>query len=141
MRKFAPVSRRRNTGPDDDTVITALKRSMRDGHTSCEICSVSIANGLRGRDWSVHHRVPRGMGGTRDEAVNSAPSLLILCGSGVTGCHGRVESDRAEAYINGWLVSRYSDPAMTAVLLDNGARWAYLADGGYADNPPPDGVS
>ena len=137
----ATASRRRSTGPDDDTVITILMRSMRDGHTTCEICNVPISGGERGRDWSVQHRVPRGMGGTRSEAVNAVPSLLILCGSGTTGCHGRVESDRAEAYANGWLVSRYSDAATVPVTIDRGSRVVYLgSDGKYHDNPP-DGAS
>lgn len=139
MRKFAAVSKRRNTGPDDETVITALMRSMRDGKTCCEICNMPIT-GERGLHWSVQHRVPRGMGGTRSEAVNAVSSLLILDGSGTTGCHGRVESDRAEAFANGWLVSRHSDPATVPVTIDQGSRVVYLdAAGGYADNPPGGG--
>jgi hypothetical protein len=72
-----PSTVRRHTGPDDDTVITVLMRSMRDGRTSCEICGDPIT-GERGRDWCVHHRVPRGMGGTRSAHVNLPPSLLVV---------------------------------------------------------------
>lgn len=55
---------------------------------------------------SVHHRTPRGMGGSKDPALQEPPNLLVICGSGTTGCHGYVESHRAEAYQNGWLVKR-----------------------------------
>ena len=134
--KFTTASRRRSTGPDDDTVITVLMRSMRDRHTSCEVCGVTI-NGERGVHWSVHHRVPRGMGGTTSAAVNAVPSLLVVCGSATTGCHQRIESRRAEARVNGWLVARGLDPETTPVLIDNGSRWVYLGSNGkYHDNPP-----
>lgn len=130
----------RPTGPDDDTVITVLRRAFRDGlrgrHACCEICGGGII-GERGVHWSVHHRVPRGMGGTRAARVNQPQSLMVVDGSATTGCHGRIESDRAEALASGWLVSRYADPANVAVLIDRGSRWVYLtASGGYADNPP-----
>lgn len=135
--KFAPVSRRRGTGPDDDTVITVLIRSRRYyGERCCEVCGVQL-QGERGVGWSCHHRVPRGMGGTTSAAVNAVPSLLLVCGSATTGCHGRIESDRAEAYANGWLVSRYSDAATVPVTIDRGSRVVYLgSDGKYHDNPP-----
>lgn len=126
----------RPTGPDDDTVITVLRRSFRDGHACCEVSGEPIT-GERGVHWSVHHRVPRGMGGTRSARVNQPPALMVVCGSATTGCHHRIESDRAEALRSGWLVSRYADPANVAVLIDRGSRWVYLtASGGYADNPP-----
>lgn len=46
------------------------------------------------------------MGGSKTAWVNLAANLVLLCGSGVTGCHGWVESNRAEATELGWLVSR-----------------------------------
>ncbi|SEN88651.1 HNH endonuclease [Nonomuraea pusilla] len=73
---------------------------------------------------SIHHRVPRGRGGE-----NTAENLLLLCGSGTTGCHGWVESNRAEAYKLGYLVKTGFDPLDVPVLLV-GKAWAY---------PTPDG--
>ena len=112
----------RNTGPDFDTVMAVLHR---DGYR-CVRCGTPI-EGDRGVHWSLHHRAPRGMGGTRRPEVNSPSNLIPLCGSGVTGCHGFVESHRAEALDAGWLVSRHTDPAKKALLVNHSSRWVYLA--------------
>lgn len=56
---------------------------------------------------SIHHRVPRRMGGTKDIRSYDMRNLVTLCGSGTTGCHGWVESNRALAYLGGWLVNGY----------------------------------
>lgn len=63
---------------------------------------------------SLHHRRPRQMGG--DSAAHTAANLVLLCGTGTTGCHGEVESFRTQAYAQGWLVHRWDDPATTPVL-------------------------
>jgi len=78
----------------------------------CERCGTDSA-----ARWSLHHRKPRGMGGTRDPEINSPANVLLLCGSGTEGCHGRVESNRAEAYDLGLLVRRNDDPAQVPVEL------------------------
>jgi hypothetical protein len=73
------------------------------------------------------------MGSSRDPKANLPSNLLRLC----SDCHGYVEAWRSEALIAGWLVSRYSDPARTAVLLGNASFWTYLGDdGGLHENPP-----
>lgn len=126
-----------STGPDLETVMTVLDR---DGYR-CVRCGVPI-QGERGRDWSMQHRRPRGMGGTDRGDANSPANLVALCGSGTTGCHGHVESRRAEAYVHGWLVSLHVDPANVPVLVDHGSRWVYLTDSGeYVDNPPRRGAA
>jgi hypothetical protein len=84
----------------------------------CERCGT--ADALR---WSLHHRKPRGMGGSKDPAMNSPANILLLCGSGTTGCHGWVESHREEAYETGLLVYRNDDPAETPVTLRHGEVW------------------
>jgi hypothetical protein len=66
----------------------------------CERCGVSLLNVPA----SVHHRRPRGMGGAKN--LDTVANLVVLCGSGTTGCHGWVESHRAEAIAQGWLVPR-----------------------------------
>lgn len=69
----------------------------------CVRCSTELV-GARGLSWSVHHRRPRGSGGTKLKWVNLPANLILLCGSGTTGCHGWVESHRAFARASGWLV-------------------------------------
>lgn len=73
---------------------------------SCVICSRGLHLSERGQSWSIHHRSPRGMGGTRLTWVGLPANGVVLCGTGTTGCHGKVESDRKTAYGNGWLVRR-----------------------------------
>lgn len=51
---------------------------------ACVLC------GRRASNW--HERLPRGRGGKRDE-FNAVP----LCGSGTTGCHGKVTANPAWA--------------------------------------------
>lgn len=63
----------------------------------CEFCGHNRSKDSLGY-WSVHHRRPRGMGGSKDPLTNSPLNLLLLCGSGTTGCHGYFESNREEGY-------------------------------------------
>lgn len=73
-------------------------------HGCCAWCGAKIT-GPRGTAWSLHHRRPRGMGSTSLAWVNLPGNLILLHGSGVTGCHGLVESQRAGAIEDGFLVS------------------------------------
>lgn len=75
-------------------------------------CAVGggLIRGERGRDWSLHHRLPRGMGGTKTSSAIDADYLLVVCGSGTTGCHGWLESHRAEAYRLGYLLRHTTPP-------------------------------
>lgn len=99
----------------------------------CVRCGRHVVHLERGRAWSIHHRRPRGAGGTSLSWVNRAANGVVLCGSGTTGCHGWVERERTKAFDAGFLVSKFG-PAMATttrlkhhlygwVLLDN--------DGGY----------
>jgi hypothetical protein len=99
----------------------------------CEICG-RILFDERARvvgPYSVHHRQPRGMGGSSRREINSPANLLLLCGDATTpgGCHAHVESNRALAYGNGWLVRASADPAEVPVLLAGGD-WYRLTDDG-----------
>lgn len=90
-------------------------------------------------DWhsSVHHRQPRGMGGSRQSHLNKPSNLLFLCGSGTTGCHGWVESNRLQAVNDGFIVPRYGVPATTPVRY-LGRDWVILDDeGGMSAWEPP----
>lgn len=93
------------------TVAAIHRRSQK----RCERCGTDSS--LR---WSIHHRKPRGMGGSKDPAINSLSNLLFLCGSGTEGCHGWVESNRSVAYIEGLLVYRNDDPSEIPVTLRYG---------------------
>lgn len=72
----------------------------------CALCGIGLHFPDRGRSWSIHHRRPRGMGGTRTAWVGLAANGLTLCGSGVDGCHGWVETNRGVAVEDGLLVSK-----------------------------------
>ena len=92
----------RSTGPSAVVVDIVWVRD----NGSCARCGTGLSFAQRGSQWSVHHRRPRGMGGTSELWVNQPANLVCLCGSGVTGCHGWVEANRADARDLGWLVSR-----------------------------------
>lgn len=83
----------------------------------CEKC------GIR-RGVQVHHRRPRGMGGSQAVDTNIASNALLLCGE----CHAVVESNRTVAENNGWLVKQNHSPADIPVYY-RGA-WVYLDDAG-----------
>ena|SRR5215510_10732169 len=125
------------TGPSREVVEAVLDRA----NWCCERCSTPIS-GMRGVFWSVHHRRPRALGGTRWAGVNLPSNLLVLCGSATSpGCHQEVESHRADALYAGWLVASGLDPARVAVLVHRASRWVYLTDTGYADDPPKRGAA
>lgn len=63
-------------------------------------------------DAAMHHRRPRGAGSTRRPETNMASNALLLCGA----CHRHVESYRAQAFDNGWLVRQSHLPAEVPVL-------------------------
>jgi 5-methylcytosine-specific restriction endonuclease McrA len=118
----------RATGPDRLTVEAILERA---GY-ACERCSDRLGP-VRGVDWHVHHRRPRGAGGSKAADTNSPSNCVILC----PDCHIAVESRRAEAQFDGWLVPQGAAPARVAVLIEHGGRWAYLtADAKYSLHPP-----
>ncbi|MSZ78271.1 MAG: HNH endonuclease [Actinobacteria bacterium] len=99
----------------------------------CELCNRDLG---WTSEYSKHHRRPRGMGGTKATWVNAVSNLLLVCGTGVTGCHGMIESQRAIAYERGWLVRTGFAPNEVPVLL-HGARLVYLDDDGrYAEGSP-----
>jgi len=54
----------------------------------------------------VHHMKVKGMGGTKDPAINDADNLVVLCGgaTGRDGCHGFVHDNPALSYEAGALI-------------------------------------
>lgn len=85
-----------------------------------------------GRDGvTIQHRKPRRMGGTLRPEINYTSNLLWVCGNGVTGCHGHMESYRAEALDNGWLLHDRDDATAVPVLLWDGRRVLLDDEGGW----------
>ena len=67
----------------------------------CESCgSIAMYN-------QIHHRRPRGMGGSRDPLSGSAANGLFVH----PACHSKIESDRKQALENGQLVRQGIDPS------------------------------
>lgn len=134
--ELAPRRRRRDTGPAAAQRLVVVARAG----GLCEVCGRQLAWIDQGdvtftSDYSIHHRQPRGMGGSRQPDVNAASSLLLVCGTATTpdGCHQLIESQRALAYTNGWLVRRPTDPATVPVLIHPGVRVYLTADGRYTE--------
>lgn len=103
--------------PTSDTGPSAKTRALveaRDGGR-CVRCGKAPALD----EDSLHHRIPRGRGGE-----NTAENLILLCGSGTTGCHGWVERNRTAAYGLGYLVETGIDPADVPVTVA-GWGWRY----------------
>ena len=90
--------------------------------TACLGCGQS-------RQWTVQHRVARGMGGTT-RTIDTTHGIY-LHGSGTTGCHGWAEAHPNEARILGWRVDQGVDPATVPVWRHNvqiGHCWAWLTE-------------
>ena len=126
-------------GAGDFTAATVRRVFFdRDG-SACFLCRRSLRWEDRGFGWSMHHRKPRGSGGTKGAAaaaIASPANALTLCGSGTTGCHGWAEHFRARAIEIGVLISRNAvgpEFAPTAVRVQrNDGTWWLLTDGGRA---------
>lgn len=97
----------------------------RDGYT-CQRCAVYI--GPFGT-YSLQHRRPRGMGGSRRPETNLPGNLITLCGTATTGCHEYVESHRHDAHLTGYLLPQsVAFPALEPVKTYRG--WLLLSDDG-----------
>lgn len=80
----------------------------------CEVC------GLTKMGMQIHHRRPRGMGGTVDGWVGDSPNGLMIC----PGCHRMVEARRQWAYEKGFLVRHGWRSPDVPVMLWSG--WSLL---------------
>jgi 5-methylcytosine-specific restriction protein A len=117
-----------NTGPTSEMRLLLLNRA----NYACERC------GQRLQQASVHHRRPRRMGGSKAPDTNMAQNLLVICGTGTTGCHGEIESNRHAALADGYLLYARDNPLEHPVNLHDG--WWWLAeDGTKMRNRPPVG--
>lgn len=98
----------------------------------CFMCRKPLLWHERGMEWSLHHRKPRGMGGT-SRTVSPADGL-VLCGSGTSGDHGWAEANRARAIGMGVLISAHGKgddfaPERVRVQRNDGSWWLLTRDG------------
>lgn len=115
----------RATPPNRRTVMSLV--NQRDGD-HCRRCGIDWPSA--GYQFSRHHRIPRGAGGSA--LVDRASNVITLCGSGTTGCHGWVESHREEAEILGYLLPKLNpdiDPEQEPVFVHEFG-WVLLGDDG-----------
>ncbi|RKR92843.1 hypothetical protein BDK92_7325 [Micromonospora pisi] len=134
-RPPSPTARPVYTGPDATTVALVIERDQ----GRCVRCGVE-QTGERGWDWSVQHRRARGNGGTRRPDTNTAPNLILLCGSATTGCHGWVESEREAARPFGWAILSTDNPALKPIDHAVHGRVWLTGDGGWTTTEPAVGA-
>ena len=108
--------------------MTGFSKQVRDtilarANGGCELCHFHHPE-------QIHHRRPRGAGGSKAADTNQAANGLALCAE----CHRMVESDRVAALANGWLVRQGFDPAEVPVVLRG--MWAVLTVEGKVFRPP-----
>lgn len=73
---------------------------------------------------SLHHRRLKSAGGK-----NTIQNLILLCGSGTTGCHGWAHHERLDALAVGLIVRGFHNPAERPVKV-YGHGWVYLHPSG-----------
>ena len=74
-------------------------------HGCCEICGDWGAN-------NAHHRLNQSQGGP-----DTLGNLMLLCGSGTTGCHGYVTEHPQDAIDNGWTIPSWIRHPPSAVKV------------------------
>lgn len=109
------------TGPTQKTRDIVLER---DAHT-CQWCGRHVRPGF----YSLQHRRARGMGGSKRDDTNKPSNLVTMCGSGTTGCHGYVESNRLEGLERGFTVPQGTDPRFVPLRDFAGVEWFLVEDG------------
>lgn len=120
---------KRSLGVSKQTRVDVLNRAK----YRCEKCGMALSDTFY---YSIHHRTPRGMGGSREARLNMPSNLVAICGSGTTGCHGQIESDRTKSMDEGWLVTRFDEPAEVPLYI-YGVGWMYLTDEATYSSTPP----
>lgn len=103
---------KRRTGPTQ-----AVRDLVFIRDTSCIVCGETY-------QLQVHHRRPRGAGGTSRPETNQPGNLVLLC----LEHHAWVESNRDTARSSGYLVPQHADPQ--DVPLVRHGQWVWLCNDG-----------
>lgn len=103
--------------------MTGFSKPVRDiitrrANGACERC------GLAAPAYQIHHRRPRGIGGSKRHDTNQASNALFVC----VACHCAIESDRSLSLENGWLVRQGQEPFLVPVFRRG--EWVRLYDDG-----------
>ena len=103
--------------------MTGFPRKVRDliqarAKGICELCQFTNVQ------LQIHHRRPRGMGGSKQAETNQASNGVLLC----LRCHQLIERFRTDALHTGWLVLQGKHPAETPIWRNK--RWVQLGDDG-----------
>ena len=94
----------------EETVLRVQERSL----GRCERCGLPAPKGV------LHHRQPRGMGGST--TAPHAPANVVLLHDSE---HRAIHAHPRESYRDGWLVRHGDDPAEVEVLTAHG--WVALS--------------
>jgi len=63
------------------------------------------------------------MGGSKNEMLHEMANLIVLCGTGTSGCHGWVESNRAKARELGYLIQKIESAEEIPFQDETGLWW------------------
>lgn len=110
---------------------TGFSAAVRDiiSDRSGGVCELLIPMVCTGMAQVMHHRRPRGIGGTRRVDTNQPSSALHICDA----CHRHLETvERGVARSNGWLVSQYASPVNVPVFYRGRVRLLLTNEGGFA---------
>lgn len=92
------------SGFSQDTLELILARSQGQCEIMSQVCSFHVSD--------VHHRRPRGMGGTNEPSANLASNGIAVC----RRCHMWTESQRTWALENGFILKQgMTDPQEAAI--------------------------
>jgi len=83
---------------------------------------------LHGQSASKHHRKLKGRK-TPVREWDLVENIVVLCGSGTTGCHGWAHHNRTEAAATGWVVASWDTPADVALVDTRGQRFTLTPEG------------
>ncbi|KFI67726.1 gp77 phage protein [Bifidobacterium magnum] len=91
-------------------------------------CCVRCGKYCIGQTASIHHRKRRSQANKRER--DQPQNLVLLCGTGTTGCHGWAHANVADAQTMGYLLHSWEDPAARPVYTKDGWKQP-LEDGTY----------
>lgn len=121
LTRTQQAAKRQKRAPRTPEEVRARRLVAQRSGGVCEVCAAAAAT-----NW--HHRKNASQGGPW-----TASNGLHLCGSGSTGCHGRITENPKTSQEQGWSVSSHMDPLRTPVWLARHG-WVFLDDHGNFEN-------